>query len=75
MRENPEELIGRIAPGWGWHRPPGIHTDPIGMEYAIGEMDPDVRSQLRVVRLQAHAKIHQTVAEAASKAAEILSKK
>lgn len=74
MRENPEELIARVAPGWGWLRPPGIHTDPIGMEYAIAEMDDATRAQLRVVRLQAHAKIHQAVAEAVLKAAEILGK-
>jgi len=66
---NPEELIAARAPQWA-HRP-HIFTDPIAMELEL-TTDPALRQQLSAARLEAHAAVHRSIADAAQKTADIL---
>ena len=64
----PEEKIAQIAPNLGWR--PGPVTDPIWMEYTI-EVDPAIRSQLAVARLEMVAAVYRSIADGAANAAKI----
>jgi hypothetical protein len=67
----PEEKIAD-APAWILRHRPGIVTDPIWMEYAIEQVDPEVRSKLSAVRLQAVANVYRAIAEGAENAAKVV---
>jgi hypothetical protein len=56
-----------------WHRP-GIHTDPIWMEYALQEveLEADVRNRLLATQFATVAAVHTALAEGAKQAAEVL---
>ena len=56
-----------------WHRP-GIHTDPIWMEYALQEveLEANVRNSLLAAQFQTVAAVHTALAEGAKQAAEVL---
>jgi hypothetical protein len=49
----------------------GPHTDPIDMDQLF-LVDPEIARKVTVVRLEADAKIHQTMADATSAAAKLL---
>ena len=66
----PEEKIREISPVWGW-RPPHIFTDPIDMEYKLGEI---VQQELTVLRLETYGAVHQSFAQGFAKAAQIIGK-
>jgi hypothetical protein len=68
---NPEERIAEFAAAWVWHNP-GIHTDPIGMEYVIEQVDPALSTQLIATRLQTVAAVYRAIADGAAKAAQIV---
>jgi len=70
----PEERIAARAPAWAWRRPP-ILTDPIDMEFAIELGDPQLQKQLMATRLETLAKVYQSMAEGATKAAQVVAKK
>jgi hypothetical protein len=56
-----------------WHRP-GIHTDPIWMEYALQEveLEADVRNRLLATQFETVAAVHTALAQGAKQAAEVL---
>ena len=76
MASSSEDKIGAVSAdllrGWPGGRLPGIHTDPIFMEYVL-ESDPSTRAQLGALRLNAAAQVLRVIAEAADKAAKIVS--
>jgi hypothetical protein len=71
--DTPEERIAAVAPNWKYHRP-GIFTDPIWMEYAIEEVEPELRNQLAAVRLQTVAAVFRSISEGAANAAKVFAK-
>jgi hypothetical protein len=75
MPSSNEDKIAAVSAellrGWGGGHLPGIHTDPIFMEYLF-EGDPAVKAQLGALRLNAAAKIYRAAAEATESAAKIV---
>ena len=68
---SPEERIAEVSPLW-LRRLPGIHTDPIWMEYALETVDPVLKTQLMAVRLETVAAVYRTMAEGVAKAAQVV---
>lgn len=66
---NPEELIREVAPLWKWGGR-GPVTDPVDMEYKLGDL---VVQQITVVRLETAAALYQALHTGFSKAAQIIS--
>ena len=64
----PEEKIREVSPIWGW-RPPHIFTDPIDMEYKLGEA---VQQELTVLRLETYGAVAQSLGQGYMKAAQIV---
>jgi hypothetical protein len=64
----PEERIREVAPLWKWGGR-GPITDPIDMEYKLGDL---VQHQLTVVRLETAASLYRALAEGFSKTAQII---
>ncbi len=64
----PEERIREVAPMWRWGGR-GPITDPIDMEYKLGDL---VQKQLTVVRLETAASLYRALGEGFSKAAQII---
>jgi hypothetical protein len=65
--------IAELAPKWVLPHRPGIHTDPIWMEYALASIDPGLRNQLSAIRLQTVASVYRAIAEGAESAAKAVS--
>ena len=65
----PEERIREVAPLWRWGGR-GPITDPIDMEYRLGE---ELQSQLAVVRLETAASVYRALGEGFAKAAGLMS--
>jgi hypothetical protein len=59
------------ASGLQLHRPRGWVTDRIDMDHLL-LVDPEVARKVTVVRLEADAQIHQTMAAASTQAAKLL---
>jgi hypothetical protein len=70
----PEDRIAELAPNWAWNVRRCLATDP-AVEYAIEQGDPALRSQLIAVTLETTAAAYRTLAEGASRAAQIVSGK
>jgi hypothetical protein len=71
MSMRPEEVL-REFPQFRWR--PGPVTDWIDMEFLISRIDnPQIRNQLIVLRLETAAQIMTTMADAAKKAAGLIS--
>lgn len=66
----PEEKIREVSPVWSW-RPPHIFTDPIDMEYKLGEL---VQQELTVLRLETYGGVARSLAEGYAKAAQIIAR-
>jgi len=64
----PEERIRQVAPLWRWGGR-GPITDPIDMEYKLGDL---VETQLTVIRLETAASLYRALGEGFSKAAHII---
>lgn len=64
----PEERIRQVAPLWRWGGR-GPITDPIDMEYKLGDL---VENQLTVVRLETAASLYRALGEGFAKAAQII---
>ena len=66
-------MAEKVNPEFVWHRP-GIHTDPIWMEYALAEveLEASVRNQLLATQFETVAAVHGALAQGAKQAAEIL---
>jgi len=75
MPPSKEEKIATVSAellrGFGGGHLPGIHTDPIFMDYVLEE-NAAARAQLGALRLNAAAKIYRAAAEAAESAAKIV---
>jgi hypothetical protein len=65
----PEERIRELAPLWRWGGR-GPITDPVDMEYRLGE---EIQSRLTVVRLETAAALYRALGEGFAKAAQIVS--
>ena len=65
----PEDRIRELAPLWRWGGR-GPITDPVDMEYKLGE---EIQQRLTLVRLETAASIHRALGEGFSKAAQLLS--
>ena len=65
----PDDKIKELAPLWRWGGR-GPITDPIDMEYRLGE---EVQSRLTVVRLETAASLYRALGEGFAKAAQIVS--
>jgi hypothetical protein len=65
------EVSTELLRGWGGGHLPGIHTDPIFMDYVLEE-NAAAKAQLGALRLNAAAKIYRAAAEAAESAAKIV---
>jgi hypothetical protein len=70
-----EEINRELNRELVWRRP-GIHTDPIWMEYALQEveLEANVRNSLLAAQFQTVAAVHTALAEGAKQAAEVLSR-
>jgi hypothetical protein len=66
-------MAEQVRPEFVWHRP-GIHTDPIWMEYALQEveLEADVRSRLLAIQFETVAAVHEALAQGAKQAAAAL---
>lgn len=62
----PEDKIREIAPLWRWGGR-GPITDPIDMEYKLGDI---AQSELTVVRLETAASVYRALAEGFARAAQ-----
>jgi hypothetical protein len=67
------EDIAELSPKWVLPNRPGIHTDPIWMEYALEDIDPGLRNQLSAIRLQTVASVYRAIADGAESAAKAVS--
>jgi len=51
---------------------PGIHTDPIWMEFLAEEIDPESVRLLAAIRLETSAAVYGAIAEGAKQAAQVV---
>lgn len=72
--KTPEQSISDTDARWALRKQPGIHTDPIWMEYALQDVDPQVRNQLVAIRLKTVASVHTAIAAGATAAADAIVK-
>jgi hypothetical protein len=68
----PDEVIAEQLPNWLWKR--HIYTDPIWMEYAIEQVDPELRTQLASIRLKTVAAVYGAISQGAASAAAAVAK-
>ncbi len=66
-------MAEHVTPELAWRRP-GIHTDPIWMEYALQEVELEAgtRNQLLATQFETVAAVHDALAQGAKQAAAIL---
>ena len=72
MPDSPE-VPGHEFPAWLVWGNRCIATDPIGMEYTLGDGDPDRRQALIAAQLQTAANVYRAMAEGAEQLAKIAS--
>jgi hypothetical protein len=72
--KTPEQSIAESDANWILRRRPGIITDPIWMEYALQDVDPQVRNQLAAIRLKTVASVYSAIAGGATAAADAIAK-
>lgn len=65
----PEDRIREVAPLWRWGGP-GPITDPVDMDYKLGDI---VMKELTVVRLETAAALYKTLQEGFGRAAQVIS--
>lgn len=70
MPKPEDETIAALPSLWKWR--PGPATDMIDMEFILQEIDPSIRTQLVVNRLETFAAVHRNIADGAKKAAGII---
>jgi hypothetical protein len=68
----PEDVISKNLPLYVYN--PHIIWDPIWMEYSIGDLEPDVSSELAATRMQTYAAVYRAMSEGVTNAATVLKK-
>jgi hypothetical protein len=71
IMSKPEERIAALPSAFRWR--PGPITDPIGMEFFLEDLEPNLRTQLIATRLDTVAAVYRNIADGAAKAAKIVS--
>jgi hypothetical protein len=66
----PDQHIGELPTAFRWRPHPA--TDFIDMEFVLQEIDPGLRAQVIAVNFETVAAVHRTLADGASKIANII---